>query len=162
MMTVLYRDQAALVHYRVGTWVSLKALMAADQLDRQLAAGQPTESSLLLAVHAQRIVRPTACAALAGTLRRILAIAEGRLRPGLTRVPLCRSNVLAVAGELRALADRLEQPGPLRARGVAEVRSLLQDGTGSLYATSGRCSPGVGDHPERGLAARLATAQRHM
>jgi hypothetical protein len=41
--------------------------------------------------------------------------------------------VLDAAGELDALGDRLLSPDPVAARGVAQVRVLLTDGTGPLY-----------------------------
>ena len=43
------------------------------------------------------------------------------------------SEVLAAADELDALADRLLAPDLVDARGVAQVRLPLRDGTGPLY-----------------------------
>jgi hypothetical protein len=86
------------------------------------------EASVLLAVHAQRIVRPRACRALAATLRRLIA---GR-RPRGT-VPVSRSRVQSAAARLNAIAARLETDGPIAARGVAALRVLLSDGAGPLY-----------------------------
>jgi hypothetical protein len=41
--------------------------------------------------------------------------------------------VLAAAEHLETLASRLLGPGPVSARGVAEVQVLLSDGSGPLY-----------------------------
>src|SRR6266568_3472745 len=46
---------------------------------------------------------------------------------------LVRACVVEAAPELARLASRLQAVGPVEAKGVAQVRVLLSDGTGPLY-----------------------------
>src|SRR5213078_1455884 len=65
-------------------------------------------------------------------LREIVSDAElGSL--AMNKAPLARAQVAAAADELRLLASRLQAPGPVDPRGVAEIRLLLIDGRGPLY-----------------------------
>lgn len=119
-------------HSRGKQWLNLRTQLRSGELDSLLASGTAAESSALLFSHARRIVRPRSCAVLASSLRKIAAASA---RPGgfSNRVPLARAEVDAARIELVALAERLEQPGPVRARGVAQVRLLLGDGSGPIY-----------------------------
>jgi hypothetical protein len=108
------------------------ARLCASRLDRRLGAGEPPESSALLAVRAQWLVRPAVCRELAGTLLRILALTT--TPPSATApVRVSRSHVRAAALELRGLVDRLLAGGPVSACGVARLRALLVDGGGPVY-----------------------------
>jgi hypothetical protein len=116
----------------VRVWDVLVARLGGSWLDRRLAAGEPPEASRALAVRAQCLVRPMARRELAGTLHRLIALADAG--PSLIRsVPLHRPQVRAAARELAALADRVERGGPVSAYGLAQLRSLLADGGGPLY-----------------------------
>ena len=46
---------------------------------------------------------------------------------------MARTEVLATAETLGDLAERLVSPGPLGARGLAQVRLLVTDGASPLY-----------------------------
>ena len=70
---------------------------------------------------------------LADGIHRVLAEARGSRRLFVAQVPLCRRGVLAAADQLEELAARLVAPGPLSARGIAQVRLLLTDGRSPLY-----------------------------
>jgi hypothetical protein len=114
-------------------WRRVQARAASYRLDQRLALGEAPEDSVLLALHAQRIVRPVACAALARTIRRVIDTADGRRVPRRHEIPVCVPSVLAAADGLRKLAERIEGCGPVGARGVARLRLLLSDGTGPLF-----------------------------
>jgi hypothetical protein len=165
---VLEAGSVGLADVCPGPWPRLKARLAADRLDRELASGAAPESSVLLAVHAQRIVDPTACSTLARSVRKVIERAKGiertgRRRPALSaQLPISTPSVSAVAGALRAVADRLDKAGPVRARGVAEVRALLRDGAGPLYGSG--CI-GILESRDRGdpsLRDRIDAALRHI
>lgn len=120
-------------------WVALRARLAAGRLDRQLADGVNPEVSDVMFAHASRIVSPSSCASLAGSVRRVVSIAE--TSQGVSnRAPLQRVEIISAREELLELADRLEEPRPLRAQGVAQIRVLLGDGSGPLYRVGARGS----------------------
>jgi hypothetical protein len=131
--------------------LNLLARLKAGKLDSQLASGIAPERSAVLFSHAVRIVRPRSCAVLASTLRRVAADSE-RSSGISNRVPLARDAVRSAQPELVGLAERLERPGPIRARGVAQLRLLLGDGSGPLY----RRASG------RRLGAELRVAASHL
>jgi hypothetical protein len=116
------------------------ARLRARDLDRALATGASPDSSVSLALHATRLYRPGHRARLAHAVRRLAAIPAGSTR---LKVPVSSRVVREVAGELEAVASRLDAPGPVDVRGVAKIRSLLSDGTGPLYRPSG--SPALRD-----------------
>jgi hypothetical protein len=150
-----------LVDVRPGPWPRLKARLTADRLDRELASGAPPESSVVLAVHAQRIVDPAACSTLASSVRKLVERTE-RKRPALSaQVPISTPTVSAAA-DLRAVADRLDESGPVRARGVAEVRALLRDGAGPLYQSGCIGILDSRDRRDRSLRERIDEARQHI
>jgi hypothetical protein len=112
----------------------IRARLHARALDAALAAGASPESTTRLALRAERITSPAARDQLARSLERILIAAArpGGLRP--TPLTLCRRQVVAnAADDLEALIARLRSPGPLAARGAAQVIALLSDGAGPLH-----------------------------
>jgi hypothetical protein len=134
----------------VRVWDVLVAHLGASWLDSRLGSGEPPEASLALAVRAQWLTRPKARRELAGTLRRLLALADAS--PWL--VPLHRPQVRAAAFELAALADRVERGGPVSAYGVVQLRSLLANGGGPLYRSA---RPDELPNRLRGVRAALDT-----
>lgn len=138
-------------HSRRKKWLNLRAQLRSGKLDTRLAGGTAPESSEVLFSHARRIVRPHSCAVLASSLRKVAAVSQ-RPRGLSNRVPIAREVVGSAQGDLVALAERLEQPGPIRARGVAQIRLLLGDGSGPLYRSEG----------ERPLLADLRAAAEHL
>lgn len=138
-------------HSGRSRWLNLLARLKTGELDAQLANGIDPEWSAVLFSHAVRIVRPRCCAVLASSLRRVAADSE-RNRGISNRVPLAREEVRSAQRELVGLAERLERPAPIRARGVAQIRLLLGDGSGPLY----RRQSG------RRLIAELRVAASHL
>jgi hypothetical protein len=103
------------------------------QIDDELAAGHPAETSALHARRARTLVAPRNRARLAGNWERLLA-AAARPRRGLSgRVPIARARVLDAEPEILTLIDALNSGGPVPAQGVALARQLLTDGTGPVY-----------------------------
>ena len=111
----------------------LAAHLHAHALDAELAGGARPDSTPALAVRASALSRPSARADLARSLNHVVREA-GAHRPRLRgQVPVLRSEILAAAAELGAVARRLVAPGAIAPGGVAAVRLLLSDGRGPLY-----------------------------
>jgi hypothetical protein len=129
---LLLASEEAVVGRRAGLHDWLMARLRAASLDRELASGVAPESCGALTLRARRLIGPSARAALARQLRRVVNDARGG-HVWMSRVPVRRPEVLDAADELDVLADRLAAPGPVDVRGVAQVQLLLTDGTGPLY-----------------------------
>ncbi len=134
-MIVLLDDRAGITTRRVHLVDRLCVRLRARRLDNELAHGCVPDSNFALALHAERLARPSHRQLLAGCLERILDAAGSPARVRF-RVPLSRGQIFDNRRELKALIDRLLAMGPIDVRGVAMVRALLADGTGPLYETS--------------------------
>lgn len=131
---------------RAGLLDRLSAHLRARALDRALAAGEPAEARPDVALRARRLTMLSTRRQLARTLREVILRArKGSIR---SRVPVARWSVVSATPELSRLADELILPGPVDARGVAQVQMLITDGMGPLY------NPGSGD--DLALAAERA------
>lgn len=133
------RDRVA-VHWR------------AAQLDHELADGIPAEDSPALALRARRLTGIGRRRSMADALRRIVREVDGPATTHPVQVVPIRDRVSAAADELVGLADALAEPGPVAARGAAEARMLLTDGTGPLFNVCSRVS----------LKARARLATEHL
>jgi hypothetical protein len=102
-------------------------------LDRQLAAGSPPESALLLAVRAEDIVSMRARLALAGDWDHLLQVARRVRVPRSPTVPVRGRSIAAAEPAIRELVRRLRNPLPVSAQGVAMASVLLTDATGPVY-----------------------------
>lgn len=114
------------------------------RLDRALAGGIPPETSVALALRAERLTEPEHRRSMAQALRRILRESRDGGRAGPGRVPPSRARVRAAREQLAMLADTLEDPGPVSAGGAAQALMLLTDGTGPLYNPYHRTTLGAG------------------
>jgi hypothetical protein len=119
-------------------WEQFISHVRAYKLDHDIAAGASPESSALLALRAQALVRPAMRQRLARSLEHLREGAEPRPgpQPSGLRVRVRRDRILGAADALQILIDRLVAPAPVPARGVAGVRILLIDGAGPLYYPS--------------------------
>jgi hypothetical protein len=133
MILLLADDGAGFRVAKASLRGRLQAWLCASRLDTDLARGVPPESTMALALRAERLARPAMCRQLARTVEQIVAGASRPQSLRAPRFPLCHDEVRAARAELEALADRLTAPGPVSAQGVAQVRVLLADGTGPLY-----------------------------
>jgi hypothetical protein len=112
----------------------LTARLRSGTLDRDLACGVSPDASAPLELRAQALERMSARRELARTLRRLLAEADAqvpRRRSGV--VPIMRDTIRDASDEFRILIEHLLAPGPVSAQGVAQIRLLLQDGSGPLF-----------------------------
>jgi hypothetical protein len=140
---------SVLVH-RVRLADRIAARARGLDLDRQLAAGAPPESSAALTLRARALLRPAGRKRIARGLRGLVRHAQRP--PGVPAgVPLARRQLLDAAPLINRLADRLDDAGPVHVRGVALASLLITDGAGPLYSCDR--SRGVGDAVEKALDA---------
>jgi hypothetical protein len=132
-----------LVVSRVSPAARLSARLRFATHDEALAAGAHPESRPALTLRASRLIAPRMRHRLARSLRKFVELAQ---RPRAQRapwpaaappLPASGPYVAHAAGELLALADLLEGPDPVDARGVAQVCVLLTDGGGPLHRDCG-------------------------
>ena len=138
MVVLLGHVDHAVIATEASRRERLAARLLAARLDRELAAGASPESSVLLALRAEYLVRPRIRRMLSASLQRILSEAVRPRRRPSTALPLCaRGRVVAVEREFQELIGRLSAPCPVPACGVAQVRLLLTEGNGPLYLGGG-------------------------
>jgi hypothetical protein len=115
------------VHKRVLT------RFRAWQLDIVLASGGDPDSSAALSLRAHALISLTTRKELSRAIQRILRDAVRPHHPFDPAVPICRHKVLDAQADLEELADKLRRSGPVDARGVAQARLLLRDGSSPVY-----------------------------
>jgi hypothetical protein len=131
---------------------TLLARVKAGSLDAQLASGRPPEQTRLLTVRAAKLVTSPSREALAAWWVEVVSRALHQQQPTATRVPVSSARILAAEAAIRDLVDALQSPEPVAARGVAEARLLLRDGTGPVYNT----------RSSRDLATAVRVAFQHL
>jgi hypothetical protein len=139
MMLILINALDQGVTTRTATpWERCVSHVRAYKLDHDIAAGASPESSALLALRAQALVRPAMRQRLARSLEQLLeeATPGHGPQPWRLRVRVRGDRILGAADALQILIDRLLAPAPVPARGMAGVRILLTDGAGPLYYPS--------------------------
>jgi hypothetical protein len=134
-----------------ATWSArLRTWLYAGRYDRQIEDGVKALSGSPLALHGARLTSARERNDLACTLR--VAVYEAEVGRRVTaRVPVQSDAVHLCADVISAVCNRLEDPFPVRARGIARLRILLSDGRGPLYR-SGRGTLGAA---LRGVLAAL-------
>jgi hypothetical protein len=121
-----------------GSWiVRLTARVFAWHYDRQLLDGVTVEPSSPLAMHIARLTSDNERRGLAATLRHVLRDVETDPTFYSQRVPPHQGTVMSAVDQIEEIRLRLEGPRPVRAHGVARLRTLLGDGLGPFY-THGR------------------------
>lgn len=103
------------------------------RLDQALARGTPPETAAPLALRARQLTTLSCRRAIAASLRRVVRDTCRGVSPVQARMSPRLIQVIAASDELTRLADALASPGPVSARGVAQARILLTDGSGPLY-----------------------------
>ncbi len=111
----------------------LAARLRAGRLDRLIAVGVPAAAGSALAAHEARLMSMTEREAIARSLRRAVADADGRGVLLSSRIPLHRPNIKGAEDLIDAITLRLHSPRPVSARGMARLRQILADGAGPLY-----------------------------
>src|SRR4051794_40646862 len=76
MILLITEDRAGFRAAKPGLKDRLQTWVRSARLDTDLARGVPPESTAALAIHAERLTRPTACRQLARSIRRIAAEAR--------------------------------------------------------------------------------------
>lgn len=133
-------------------WERFAARLLASSLDRQLAAGRQSQSSLALAIRARQIVSPAGRRELVQHWSHVLDLAVRPPMPLPLHGPLCRGAVAAAEPDVREMIAVLAGGLPIAARGAAIASSLLSDGTGPLHNR----------HSPLELSAAVQEAIRHM
>lgn len=129
---VLVLDHTGISSRHVGLLDRLITRWQAPQLDRELAEGAQPESSVLLGLRAQFLVRPSERRRLARSLKRVVRTGQSSSHVPM-RSSMRQDAVLPAYGDLSALVQRLLEMGPIEAQGMARVLVLLRDGAGPLY-----------------------------
>ena len=135
-----------------GVLDRLSTRFRSRQLDQELARGTPPETAAPLALRARRLTTLSRRRAVADGLRRVVRDTCRGAPPSRARISPRRSQVIAAVDDLTRLADALASPGPVAARGVAQARILLTDGTGPLYNPNSTAN----------LRARAASAANNL
>jgi hypothetical protein len=113
--------------------VRLRARLFAGRYDRQIEDGVDPVPGSPLAVHGARLTSARERDDMADALRLIVRDAD-TTGPRLgSRVPVHTAAVHHAADVIDELCDRLADPFPVRARGMARLRIVLSDGCGPLY-----------------------------
>jgi hypothetical protein len=107
--------------------------LRAHELDRVLASGASPDSSAALSVRARQLIGWTARRRLSQEIRSLLVRAERPIHPIHSTVAVCRCKIVDAREALLELAEQLISPGPVDARGVAQLRRLLRDGDGPVF-----------------------------
>ncbi|HLY36211.1 MAG TPA: hypothetical protein VKU35_05835 [Candidatus Limnocylindria bacterium] len=115
----------------------LSARFQTWRLDGLLARGASPDSTPALSLRARTLVGQRTRVEVARALRRVQRDARRGHGPLDPTIPICRARVLECQEQVDELVERLTQPGPVQARGVALARLLVVDGSGPLYARPG-------------------------
>ena len=107
--------------------------LRAARFDRALAVGVPAPAGSALAAHAARLTSVAERRTIARVLRRAVRDAKDTRATQSGRVPMHRANIASAEALIDEVTLRLHAPHPVSARGMAQLRQLLSDGTGPLY-----------------------------
>jgi hypothetical protein len=128
---LLAPGDAGIGERRVHVLDRLTARLRAPQLDRDLSRGARPEATVALALRARALVGNAVREDVLRGLRRAIALDSRPAR--MPSAPICRQHVRAASQELQAVCDRLAAAGPVSAHGMAQLMTLLADGSGPLY-----------------------------
>lgn len=120
-----------IVPHRVRLRDRLRARLRSVELDRALAAGARPEQSAALELRARNLIAARTRSEFGHSIRRIAR--PSRSAPSVVRVPAAGTTLADSDHLLHRLARRLLAPAPVDARGMAQVRLLLSDGSGPLF-----------------------------
>jgi hypothetical protein len=103
------------------------------ELDTAIANGANPDSTAALSLRANRLISRPARRRVSRSIRRLLQLSRRPPHPIHETAPVCWRQVVRSRPLLEELAVRLASPGPVDARGVAQLRLLLTDGTSPLF-----------------------------
>jgi hypothetical protein len=138
MLLVVEQPGTCPVARSASLWDRIVTSTRSFALDTALAAGVAPEATVRLALRAERLTEMAERHQVARGIRSILARVDQPRVAGRPAVVVCHDRVHEAADEFERLADRLESPAPVLARGVAETIVLLHDGRSPLYRRSSR------------------------
>jgi hypothetical protein len=118
---------------RAPLLVRLLAQLLAGRYDREIEDGISPLPGSPLAVHGARLVSARERDDLADALRLIVRDADVTRGPFTSRIPVHSAAVHHAAQAIDDVCDRLADPFPVNARGMARLRIVLSDGCGPLY-----------------------------
>ena len=139
MSTVLLADPAdpdTLVIRRTTLRERLFARLHAFTLDLSLARGSSPDSTVALSLRAQTLHSVARRRQLARSFRRVLAGASTEAHPFDPSAPLARQEIEESRELVIEIIDLLESDGPVDARGVAQARLLITEGSSPLFRPS--------------------------
>ena len=110
----------------------IAAHVHADRIDDALAHGIAPDANAVTALRAATLTSTRSRRGLADALERVVAEAAHPTPTSLMQVPLNRRAVLVARTEIDDVRRRLLRPGPVSARGAAQIRVLLTSGRGPL------------------------------
>ena len=126
-------DTARRGQARPSVRARMTARLRAARFDRALAVGVPAPAGSTLAAHAARLTSVAERHTIARALRRAVRDAKDTRATQSGRVPMHRANIASAEALIDEVTLRLHAPHPVSARGMAQLRQLLSDGTGPLY-----------------------------
>jgi hypothetical protein len=130
-------DRSYFTSRRIRPHDRLAARLRARTLDTLLAQGVSPDSSTALSLRARKLISQATRRQLARALHTTVREAARPARPLCSAVPISRCRVIDAHPILEELAGHLMNPGPVDARGVAQVQLLLSDGSSPLYPGPG-------------------------
>ena len=120
-------------------------------LDREIAAGLPSDFDAARAIRAQQLTSTPERCRVAACLASILEVADQRHADPSAPLNLNHAEVLAARHELLALIDAVRGEGAVGARGVALARQLIQSSGSPL--SRGQASHTVQEAVAKAMAA---------
>jgi hypothetical protein len=107
-------------------------------LDRRIAEGETIIGDREMEARAWQLTRPRTLGQLEDGLQRVGRDSYATRSERNAAQTACHEEVRVARGELQRLAERLQDPRPVRAQGAARVSLLLSDHNGPLYVSQSR------------------------
>ena len=126
-------DSYTLSLVRCPPGARLLARLRSYELDSRLASGESPDSSMLLSLRAQHLVRPAGRRSVARALRRLLSSSRRTPHPIDRRIPVARAEIFECRELIEELAALLESGLPTDAASVARANLLVCSGGSPLY-----------------------------
>ena len=132
------QDPPRTVRHRQPRWYDhTVARLLAPRIDRDLAKGSPSWSTVARAARAVQLTGRRRRDSVARSLELLVERAEQPPARGRsTAIPPCRDQVRHALSEIMDIASRLRSAEPVDAHGLAMLRALLGDGGGPCYVRS--------------------------
>ena len=130
-------DGCCVISRQITTRERVAVRLRAWQLDVAIASGADPDSSAALSLRANTLIGSQARRRVSRSVRRLLQQSRRPPHSIHESVPVCWRQVIRARPLFEELVDRLEEPGPVDARGIAQLQLLLTDGTSPLFTRHG-------------------------